>query len=246
MFYSGVLTEPTRKEVEIREAASLRQQRRMKQAVQFIHKDSADLLPLDGLKKLGTSKDTQPHNILQRRLMETNLSKLRGSRGSWASKSDAPAQSNRLNQAKMGSSRSVEDEELLVVSCQCAGKELKAVVDTGSQHNLMSAACLDRLGLRERLEVLPSEEEEISLPRSERVIGRIDRLVLAVGALRVECAAFVVDSEKPFSFGLQTLKSLKCVINLEKHHLVLGKTEREEIPFVDSVGAGAGENTLEA
>lgn len=44
--------------MEIREAASLRQQRRMKQAVQFIHKDSADLLPLDGLKKLGTSKDT--------------------------------------------------------------------------------------------------------------------------------------------------------------------------------------------
>ncbi|XP_040529535.1 nuclear receptor-interacting protein 3 [Gallus gallus] len=247
MFYSGVLTEPTRKEVEIREAASLRQQRRMKQAVQFIHKDSADLLPLDGLKKLGTSKDTQPHNILQRRLMETNLSKLRGSRGSWASKSDAPAQSNRLNQAKLGSSRSVEDEELLVVSCQCAGKELKAVVDTGSQHNLMSAACLDRLGLRERLEVLPSEEEEISLAHSERVIGRIDRLVLVVGALRVECAALVVeDSEKPFSFGLQTLKSLKCVINLEKHHLVLGKTEREEIPFVDSVGAGAGEHTLEA
>lgn len=58
MFYSGILTEPSRKEVEIREAASLHQQRRMKQAVQFIHKDSADLLPLDGLKKLGTSKDT--------------------------------------------------------------------------------------------------------------------------------------------------------------------------------------------
>lgn len=58
MFCSGILTEPSRKEVEIREAASLHQQRRMKQAVQFIHKDSADLLPLDGLKKLGTSKDT--------------------------------------------------------------------------------------------------------------------------------------------------------------------------------------------
>uniref|UniRef100_A0A8C9FBG0 Nuclear receptor-interacting protein 3 n=1 Tax=Pavo cristatus TaxID=9049 RepID=A0A8C9FBG0_PAVCR len=237
MFYSGVLTEPTRKEVEIREAASLRQQRRMKQAVQFIHKDSADLLPLDGLKKLGTSKDTQPHNILQRRLMETNLSKLRGSRGSWASKSDAPAQSNRLNQAKLGSSRSLEDEELLVVSCQCAGKELKAVVDTGTQHNLMSAACLDRLGLRERLEVLPSEEEEISLPHSERVIGRIDRLVLVVGALRVECAALVVGLETAelwLSLLHEGICYLQCVINLEKNHLVLGKTEREEIPFVDS------------
>lgn len=38
------------------DAAALRQQRRLKQAIQFLHKDSADLLPLDGLKKLGTSK----------------------------------------------------------------------------------------------------------------------------------------------------------------------------------------------
>lgn len=45
----------------MRDAAPLRQQRRMKQAVQFIHKDSADLLPLDGLKKLGSSKDTVSH-----------------------------------------------------------------------------------------------------------------------------------------------------------------------------------------
>lgn len=58
MFYSGLLTEGGRKETDLREAASLRQQRRMKQAVQFIHKDSADLLPLDGLRKLGSSKDT--------------------------------------------------------------------------------------------------------------------------------------------------------------------------------------------
>lgn len=38
------------------DAASLRQQRRLKQALQFLHRDSADLLPLDGLKKLGTAK----------------------------------------------------------------------------------------------------------------------------------------------------------------------------------------------
>uniref|UniRef100_A0A8D3C8J1 Aspartic peptidase DDI1-type domain-containing protein n=1 Tax=Scophthalmus maximus TaxID=52904 RepID=A0A8D3C8J1_SCOMX len=37
------------------DAAALRQQRRLKQAIQFLHKDSADLLPLDGLKKLGTA-----------------------------------------------------------------------------------------------------------------------------------------------------------------------------------------------
>ncbi|NWU15091.1 NRIP3 protein, partial [Cephalopterus ornatus] len=242
MFYSGILTEPSRKEVEIREAASLRQQRRMKQAVQFIHKDSADLLPLDGLKKLGTSKDTQPHNILQKRLMETNLSKLRSSRGSWSPKGDIPSQTNKLNQTKLGSSGEMEDEELIVVSCQCAGQELKAVVDTGSQHNLMSSDCLDRLGLKEHLKALPVEDEMVSLPNKVKAIGQVEYLTLMVGAVPVECTALVVeDNEKPFSFGLQTLKSLKCVINMEKQHLVLGKTEREEIPFVGSDSAAAGE-----
>ncbi|XP_015487632.2 nuclear receptor-interacting protein 3 isoform X1 [Parus major] len=247
MFYSGILTEPSRKEVEIREAASLRQQRRMKQAVQFIHKDSADLLPLDGLKKLGTSKDTQPHNILQKRLMETNLSKFRGSRGSWTPKGDLSSQTNKLNQTKLGSSSKTEDEELIAVSCQCAGKELKAVVDTGSQHNLMSSACLDRLGLKEHLKALPVEDEMVSLPNKVKAIGQIECLSLTVGAVPVECAALVVeDNEQPFSFGLQTLKSLKCVINMEKHHLVLGQMDREEIPFVSIDSAEAGEHSLEA
>lgn len=44
------------KRAEPLDAASLRQQRRLKQALQFLHRDSADLLPLDGLKKLGTAK----------------------------------------------------------------------------------------------------------------------------------------------------------------------------------------------
>lgn len=59
----------------------------------------------------------QPHNILQKRLMETNLSKFRGSRGSWAPK-DLSSQTNKLNQTRLGSSGKTEDEELIVVSCQ--------------------------------------------------------------------------------------------------------------------------------
>ncbi|NWX57824.1 NRIP3 protein, partial [Promerops cafer] len=242
MFYSGILTEPSRKEVEIREAASLRQQRRMKQAVQFIHKDSADLLPLDGLKKLGTSKDTQPHNILQKRLMETNLSKFRGSRGSWTPKGDLSSQTNKLNQTKLVSSGKTEDEELIVVSCQCAGKELKAVVDTGSQHNLMSSACLDRLGLKEHLKALPAEDEMVLLPNKVKAIGQIECLSLMVGAVPVECAALIVDhSNLQFSLLPKDIYSLQCVINMEKHHLVLGQMDREEIPFVGIDSAEAGE-----
>lgn len=53
--YTGMRME-NRRSAEALEAAALRQQRRLKQAIRFIHRDSADLLPLDGLKKLGTSQ----------------------------------------------------------------------------------------------------------------------------------------------------------------------------------------------
>ncbi|RXM34100.1 Nuclear receptor-interacting protein 2 [Acipenser ruthenus] len=51
------MTDSKKSEMEIRDKAILHQQRHLKQATQFTHKDSADLLPLDGLKRLGTSKD---------------------------------------------------------------------------------------------------------------------------------------------------------------------------------------------
>lgn len=46
-----------KKELEMRDKSIMHQQRRLKQFTQFMHKDSADLLPLDGLKRMGTSKD---------------------------------------------------------------------------------------------------------------------------------------------------------------------------------------------
>ncbi|MCJ8736259.1 hypothetical protein PDJAM_G00256870 [Pangasius djambal] len=72
------MSESKKREVELRDKAIMHQQRRLKQATQFMHKDSADLLPLDGLKRLGTSKDLQPHSIVQRRLLEGNISRLCG------------------------------------------------------------------------------------------------------------------------------------------------------------------------
>ncbi|KAM4678028.1 nuclear receptor-interacting protein 2 [Discoglossus pictus] len=63
------IRDPQRKEQDMRGAAILHQQRRLKQATQFVHKDSADLLPLDQLRRLGTSKDLQPHCVIQRRLL---------------------------------------------------------------------------------------------------------------------------------------------------------------------------------
>ncbi|KAB1254201.1 Nuclear receptor-interacting protein 2 [Camelus dromedarius] len=66
------------REAELRGRAQLSQQRWLRQATQFLHKDSADLLPLDSLKRLGTSKDWQPHSVIQRRLVEGTQSHAQG------------------------------------------------------------------------------------------------------------------------------------------------------------------------
>uniref|UniRef100_UPI00358EAC06 nuclear receptor-interacting protein 3-like n=1 Tax=Myxine glutinosa TaxID=7769 RepID=UPI00358EAC06 len=52
-------------------SARFQQQRRLKQAMQFYHKDSADLLPLDSLKKL----EAQPQDVVQKRVLERQLLK---------------------------------------------------------------------------------------------------------------------------------------------------------------------------
>lgn len=41
---------------------------------------------------------------------------------------------------------SLAPAEQYVFSPQCAGKDVKALVDTGCQYNLISSACVDRLG----------------------------------------------------------------------------------------------------
>ena len=52
------MSEATKRgELALRDTAALHQQRRLKQATLFTHKDSADLLPLDGLRRLGSTKD---------------------------------------------------------------------------------------------------------------------------------------------------------------------------------------------
>uniref|UniRef100_A0A8C3JFV8 Nuclear receptor interacting protein 2 n=1 Tax=Calidris pygmaea TaxID=425635 RepID=A0A8C3JFV8_9CHAR len=132
-------------EVELRNKAILQQKRRLKQATQFVHKDSADLLPLDGLTRLGTSKDLQPHSVVQRRLLEGNLNKLRGKTRVQTAWVQSPLAKDQDEKMKKGEDRRKETS-LLLIQCQCQGQILKATVNTGCLPNLISKSCLNQLG----------------------------------------------------------------------------------------------------
>ncbi|XP_017941074.1 nuclear receptor-interacting protein 2 isoform X2 [Manacus vitellinus] len=188
-------------EMELRNKAILQQKRRLKQATQFVHKDSADLLPLDGLTRLGTSKDLQPHSVVQRRLLEGNLNKLRVQ----SARVQSPLAKDQDEKMEKGENRRKETSPLLI-QCQCQGQVLKATVNTGCLPNLISKSCLNQLGLEE---VSAMDCGDLSLPIPS-VVGRVEHMELQFGPETVLCSALVVDDEMlEFCIGLQTLWSLK-------------------------------------
>lgn len=261
------MSEAKKGELAIRDKAILHQQRRLKQATQFTHKDSADLLPLDGLKRLGTSKDLQPHSIVQRRLLEGNITRLRGEardpsarvRSPLADSKDGPADAEERSESTADDSteehesleeserslRSDEEDDsseagarqtaeagsaplaALVVQCKCCETEVKASINTSSQHNHISASCCQRLGL------VPSEDSSpcgVGDSQSLSVTG----LQLQLGRQTLQCSAYVKEDEAfELCLGLQTLLELKCCLDLSCRVLKLPGDD-EALPFLIS------------
>ncbi|MEJ1279960.1 putative gene 44596 [Cricetulus griseus] len=170
-------------EASLRDRAHLSQQRRLKQATQFLHKDSADLLPLDSLKRLGTSKDLQPHSVIQRRLVEGNQRRLQG---------ESPLV-QALIHGHDSSRTSGTQVPALLVNCKCQDQMLRVAVDTGTQHNQISTGCLRRLGLGKRVPKAPGGDLAPGPP------SQVEELELELGQETVACSAQVVGESSSLS-----------------------------------------------
>ncbi|CAJ0916420.1 unnamed protein product [Ranitomeya imitator] len=105
----------------------------------------------------------------------------------------------------------------------------------------------DEIALKEHFRSYKKEEEILSLPYNVKSIGQVDRVTVTLGHMSLDCSAAVIDDkERNFSLGLQALRSLKCVINLEKNHLEVGRADREVVPFIASRSAAKEECSLDA
>ncbi|XP_070227842.1 nuclear receptor-interacting protein 2 isoform X1 [Bos mutus] len=171
------------REAELRGRARLSQQRRLRQATQFLHKDSADLLPLDGLKRLGTSKDWQPHSVIQRRLV------VEGSPG--RPQGEPPRAQAPIHGQESRTKTSKPKRSALLVNCKCRDQDLQVAVDTGTQYNQISAGCLSRLGLGKRVLKAPGGDLHPGPP------ALVEQLELQLGQETVECSAQVVVLHRP-------------------------------------------------
>ncbi|KAB5574843.1 hypothetical protein PHYPO_G00213810 [Pangasianodon hypophthalmus] len=213
--------------MDLSEAAALRQQRSIKQTNRFLRKDSADLLPLDGLKKLGTSKEGQPHNILQRRLLEATLSRNRLN-----NRNVKPSRSHMVQSHSVHSDTQADETDLIQVMCQCFGMDMMVTIDTGCTLNLISSVSVEKLGFKAQIISNKNEDHLGPLQHNLQTVGHL-KLSLVIGQTEIDLLFTVVENNRMFiSLGTKTLKFLKCVIDTEKQMLVLGNSIREQVHFV--------------
>ncbi|XP_056373826.1 nuclear receptor-interacting protein 2 [Hyla sarda] len=233
--------DPPKNEQDFRSSAILHQQRRLKQATQFVHKDSADLLPLDQLRRLGTSKDLQPYTVIQRRLLGGSPVKETGGflQDPFLCGQEAPNMETRppnldseeTSPDQLPTKQPEEEEEeeeeedwrghVLLVPCKVSTWDVYAKLSTERRENHISKSCLKRLGLQ----VTNGSEEKIAVE-------------VKLGGATLTCKAAIVDDDAAeFCMGLETLIKLKTCIDLE--HGVL-KTSTQEIPFMNHSWAQTG------
>ncbi|XP_062239147.1 nuclear receptor-interacting protein 2 [Platichthys flesus] len=254
------MSEAKKGELAIRDKAILHQQRRLKQATQFSHKDSADLLPLDGLKRLGTTKDLQPHSIVQRRLMEGNITRLRGEardtsgriRSPLADSKDGPADPEEKSESTADDSTE-ERESLEESERSLRSDEEDDSSEAGARPGAEKGEVTERSALLTALvvqckccesEVNASintgiQHNHISTSCCQRLglvpiqDGSVTGLQLQLGRQTLQCSAYVKEDEAfELCLGLQTLLELKCCLDLSSRVLKLQGCG-EELPFLD-------------
>ncbi|XP_031714938.1 nuclear receptor-interacting protein 2 [Anarrhichthys ocellatus] len=256
------MSEAKKGDLAIRDKAILHQQRRLKQATQFSHKDSADLLPLDGLKRLGTSKDLQPHSIVQRRLMEGNITRLRGEardangriRSPLADYKDGAADAEERSESTADDSteerESLEESERSLRSDEeDDSSEAGARQMAEKSSTLLTALVVQCKCCESEVKAsinTGSHHNHISSSCCQRLglvpvqdgspcdgSSSVTGLQLQLGRQTVQCSAFVKEDEAcELCLGLQTLLELKCCLDLSSRVLKLQGCG-EELPFLN-------------
>ncbi|XP_063303807.1 nuclear receptor-interacting protein 2 [Pelobates fuscus] len=241
------LGDPTKKEQDIRGGALLHQQRRLKQATQFVHKDSADLLPLDQLRRLGTSKDLQPHSVIQRRLLEGSPGREPSAlaKNSYLLDKGIHSVSETIQPPKWQDEAATQQPNFhdkstplnlpsgdtvgwkgdsVFIPCKVCKLNVKAKLCTDRQQNLISQSCVERLRL------LASNDNIQSGHHKELIVD------IELGTEKLQSKATIVDDDMmEFCLGLETLISLKSCIDLSNGIL---KTPFQEIGFINPERSG--------
>ncbi|CAB1345958.1 unnamed protein product [Coregonus sp. 'balchen'] len=140
-------------------------------------------------------------------------------------KSSSTAGNDKTEEGRKERQRTERPLTALLVQCKCCDTEVKASINTGSQHNHISSSCCRRLGLVPTQEGPPCDQTEGQ--------GSVRGLQLQLGRQSVQFSAHVTEDEVfELCLGLQTLQELRCCMDLSSRVLKL-QGSGEELPFLE-------------
>ena len=124
--------------------------------------------------------------------------------------------------------------EPLRIPCEINGFTIPAIIDTGAQITVMSAACAKRCGIAGLIDDrFPGKAIGVG---SSDILGRIDELSMRVGPLSYHNrVAILRESRVDLIIGLDFLRRFKAEINLDQRLMKLRVREKTiRMPFITS------------
>ena len=124
--------------------------------------------------------------------------------------------------------------EPLRIPCEINGFTIPAIIDTGAQITVMSAACAKRCGIAGLIDDrFPGKAIGVG---SSDILGRIDELAMRVGPLSYHNrVAILRESRVDLIIGLDFLRRFKAEINLDQRLMKLRVREKTiRMPFITS------------
>jgi hypothetical protein len=128
--------------------------------------------------------------------------------------------------------------EPIQVMCEINGFLIPAIVDTGAEVTVMSAACAKRCHISDAIDTQYSGKA-IGVGTSE-IIGGIDDLSFRIGPVNFQNKVSILSNSRcDFLIGLDILTRFKCDINVGEKILKLSvRGNKIRIPFVSQRGTG--------
>lgn len=119
---------------------------------------------------------------------------------------------------------------LLLIRLKISGNETHALVDSGAQKSVLLASVAESFGLHDLIDTqFAGMSRGVGLQHSP---GRIHSVAVVLGDtnLALPCSFQVLEVGFPVLLGLDMLKAHRCVIDLAKNALVVGKYEIAFLP----------------
>jgi len=120
---------------------------------------------------------------------------------------------------------------MLYVACTLNNVPIKAFVDTGAQMTVMTASCVERCGLRDKVD---SRFRGVAAGvGAARILGRVHLATLRFGQhTAVDCSITILESNHgpELLIGLDLMRKYQAIVDLSRNAMLIGG---KAIPFVE-------------